>query len=196
MRSRTHHREIPSATKRGLLTFELNCGPMVVFCVFSGQIFAAADTRTAASVCAHNAACGEAHSWWTANLTNRAVPWLADKNGRGPSPPSSLPSLLRPCVLNVPCFLACNGPSHPHPSLLSTLPFLCPPLPSSRVMENWLGKGHNEVHSYIAGGQLVWTVFSGSRRVVANRPQFQKKKKLPRGSQIIYRFHGVAYVQP
>ena len=122
--------------------------------------FAAAGTRTAASVCAHNATCGEAHSWWTASRTNRAVPWVAYRNGCDPSPPSSLPSLLRPGVLNVPCFLACTGPSHPHPSLLTTPPILCPP-PS--LMENWSRKGPNESvpASQMNRAGKCWTVFLG-----------------------------------
>ena len=114
---------------------------------------------------------GEAHSLWTASQTYRELPWDASRNRC--DPPRSLPSisLLRTGVLNVPCFLAGTGPSHPVTSPVS--------LSSTPIMENSSRKGHNGVYTYITdgrGGQMVWTVFSGSRQVILDRQRFQKKK--------------------
>ena len=136
----------------------------------TGQMFLPASTRSAASV-----PYGEAHSWWTADPTNRAVPWVAYRNGCDPSPPSWLPSLLRPGVLNVPCFLACTGPPHPIPHCCQLLRFSVLLPPSWKIGRGKVPTESTPTSSDEQGGQVVDRLLG---KPSIGRKPFQKKKKL------------------
>ena len=204
MRSRAHHREIPSATKSGLLTFEHDGGPAAALRVFGDSRFLfLMEGQLARCFCQQarelQPQCllttkGAAKHIHGGRQTQRTELFhgFAYRYGCGPSPPSSHPSLLRPGALNVPCFLACTGPSHPIPHCSQLLRF------SVLLPQSWkIGRGKVPTESTPTSsdeqsGQVVAS-FLGKRSI--GRKPFQKKKTSP-GSEIVFKFLGLACVQP